>query len=520
MQHAISVSLIIPVYNAQQWLKATLSSAIAQTLTDIEIIVVNDGSTDASQILIDEFQKHYPTKIRGVFQSNEGLSSARNRGILMAQGEYLSFLDSDDTLSPSALEEMYLCASTSNLDIVTCGYRYCYEDEKLVHHTPFTPNDKKTLFEAILSSSITTMACGRLYKTSLFRHNAIFFPRGKIYEDLATIYKIIYVANSTGVIQQPLYHYYCRTKSLSTNLTKKHIDDMFDVLLETKLFLEEHHLAVHYQHLLLERYLRQFNGLFRFIQTFPNNHQDELSSYLIFKLQENNLIDKSIYHFCATFNNALVNTFLKFTHQSPYPFTQMITTESSLIHLKNKFLGETCFIVGDPAYFLDQDMQKLTNKNIFCANSSISDANIIKAIKFYILTNKNAVILSKYAPIKTIFTCKSLAPYCEPSTKYCYITDYPMEDTTLHFSDDIFKGLHHGYSSMWIVFQLIAYFGFSKIYLIGIGCNTSAINEKFIDEWQNIKRIFDKLSIPIYNTTKSSHLQIFEHATIDSCFSL
>lgn len=520
MQNSISVSLIIPVYNAQEWLEATLLSAVAQTLTDIEIIVINDGSTDESQTLIDAFQTAHPSKIKSLFQPNEGLSSARNRGILMAQGEYLSFLDSDDTLSPSALEEMYLHASAFDLEIVTCGYRYCYEDETLVHYTPYTPDDKKTLFEAILSSSITTMACSRLYKTSLFHHNDIFFPHGKIYEDLATLYKLIHVAHSTGVIQQPLYTYYCRPHSLSTKLTKKHIDDMFDVLLETKLFLEKHHLLARYEHHLLGRYLRQFNGLFRFIHTFSNTHQEELLSYLRIKLHEHHLMDKSIYHAYATFNNALVNTFLKYTQQSPYPFIQAISTESSLLDLKNTFSHETCFVIGNPAYLLDEDIKKLTNKNIFCANSSIADTRVINIVNFYILTNKNAVILSKYTPIKTIFTCKSLAPYCEPSAKYSYFSDHLKKDTILHFSDDLSKGLYHGYSSMWIVFQLIAHFGFSRVCLIGIGCDSNALNEKCIDEWQGIKQVFDKLSIPIYNATKSSHLQIFEHATLDSYLSL
>ena len=118
----IKISVIIPVFNSEKYLKKCLDTVLLQTLSDIEIICIDDGSTDSSlQILQQYSRKDHRFKI--IFQSHEGAGSARNKGLAIAQGEYLSFLDSDDFFEPDMLEQMYNCSKKYNTDIVVCKSR-------------------------------------------------------------------------------------------------------------------------------------------------------------------------------------------------------------------------------------------------------------------------------------------------------------------------------------------------------------------------------------------------------------
>ena len=117
---SIKVSVIVPVYNVEKFIGKCLDSLVNQTLKDIEIIVVNDGTKDNSQEIIDKYVKKYPDKVKSFIKENGGLSSARNFGIEKAKGEYISFVDSDDWLNDDALEKMYNKAKKDKSDIVIC----------------------------------------------------------------------------------------------------------------------------------------------------------------------------------------------------------------------------------------------------------------------------------------------------------------------------------------------------------------------------------------------------------------
>ena len=116
----IKVSVIVPVYNVEKYIDKCLNSLVKQTLKDIEIIVVNDGSPDNSQKIIDKYVDKYPDKIKSYIKENGGQGSARNLGLEYASGEYISFIDSDDWLDLDALEEMYLLAKKEKSDVVIC----------------------------------------------------------------------------------------------------------------------------------------------------------------------------------------------------------------------------------------------------------------------------------------------------------------------------------------------------------------------------------------------------------------
>ena len=121
----MKVSIIVPVYNVESYLDKCLNSLVNQTLKDIEIIVINDGSTDNSQKIIDKYSKKYKNIIN-ITKENGGVSEARNLGLEKASGEYIGFLDSDDWIEPDMYELMYQKAKTENFDIVACDTQAIY----------------------------------------------------------------------------------------------------------------------------------------------------------------------------------------------------------------------------------------------------------------------------------------------------------------------------------------------------------------------------------------------------------
>ena len=116
------VSIIVPIYKVEKWLDRCLDSLVHQTLEEIEIIAVNDGSPDNSQAIIDRYVEQYPDKVYGYIKENGGLSDARNYGLQYAHGEYIAFVDSDDYVDVTAYEKLYNKAKEEDSEIVVCGY--------------------------------------------------------------------------------------------------------------------------------------------------------------------------------------------------------------------------------------------------------------------------------------------------------------------------------------------------------------------------------------------------------------
>ena len=117
----MKVSIVVPAYNVEQYLDRCLDSLLRQTLTDIEIIIINDGSTDGTQKIIDYYKCLHP-QIKSITTENRGLSEARNLGISLCSGEYIGFVDSDDYVEPEMYDKMYSLATDKNLDVVACDY--------------------------------------------------------------------------------------------------------------------------------------------------------------------------------------------------------------------------------------------------------------------------------------------------------------------------------------------------------------------------------------------------------------
>ena len=128
MSQNVKVSVIVPVYKTEAYLEKCLDSLVNQTLSDIEIIVVNDGSPDNSQDIIDRYVEKYPQKVKGVIKENGGLSDARNYGLDFVSGEFVTFVDSDDYVELDSYEKTYNYAKENDLDVVCFGGTMIYPD--------------------------------------------------------------------------------------------------------------------------------------------------------------------------------------------------------------------------------------------------------------------------------------------------------------------------------------------------------------------------------------------------------
>lgn len=218
------VSAIVPVYNVELYLEKCLDSLVNQTLKDIEIIIVNDGSPDNSEEIINNYTKKYQN-VYGYKKENGGLSDARNFGIEHANGEYIAFVDSDDYIDITMLEKMYLKAKKEKLDIVVCDTIEVYGDREIL---------KKSNLHYSLSNIKNyiispPMACCRIYKRNLFKN--LSFEKGIFYEDLNLTPSLVKYTNKIGFIEEGLYYYVQRNNSImKQNKFSDKLLDIFKVL--------------------------------------------------------------------------------------------------------------------------------------------------------------------------------------------------------------------------------------------------------------------------------------------------
>lgn len=241
----IKVSVIVPVYNVEEYLEKCLESLVNQTLKDIEIIIINDGSPDNSQEIIDKYQKKYKN-IKAYLKENGGLSDARNYGIKNANGEYLSFVDSDDYIDTTMLEKMYKLAKKENLDLVVCNTINIDDTGNSIEINSNYNYSDDTIKNYLLSPP---MACIRIYKKELFKN--IKFKKGIYYEDLELTPKLVKYTKKIGFIDEGLYYYYQRIGSIMKQKKfNNKLLDIFDVLETNKLeLLKEYPDEVEYMYI-------------------------------------------------------------------------------------------------------------------------------------------------------------------------------------------------------------------------------------------------------------------------------
>ena len=195
-------SVIVPVYNVEQYLDKCLASILGQTYKDFECIVVDDGSPDNSSAIIDKYVKQ-DQRFKVIHQQNMGLSAARNAGLDIAKGDYIAFIDSDDYIADDYLEKFALKIASTDADIVICGFINVFKDyQKTVC---FEAPSTEVIKQNILADIWPSFPWNKCYKKYLFEN--IRFPVGKIFEDLLTIPELCLRAKTIVCIPDNLYYY-------------------------------------------------------------------------------------------------------------------------------------------------------------------------------------------------------------------------------------------------------------------------------------------------------------------------
>ncbi len=218
-------SIIIPVYNVKDYLKECFDSVVNQTYSDYEILVIDDGSTDGSSKIIDEYAKKY-SKITAYHKKNGGLSDARNYGIKKAKGTYVIFIDSDDFVATDLLKKCDDVISKEKPDLLYFDF-YEYSESHKCRSLRGVKDIQATEKERYMMSP--PAAWNKVFKRELFVKHDIWFPKGLWYEDLATTPRILMYARRISYLNEPLYYYRQRAGSIMNTVNPK-MFQMYDVL--------------------------------------------------------------------------------------------------------------------------------------------------------------------------------------------------------------------------------------------------------------------------------------------------
>lgn len=209
------VSVIVPVYNVEKYLDKCLNSLVHQTLDDYEIIVVNDGTKDHSQGIIDKYKNEYPELIVSLIKENGGLSSARNYGLKYANGEYVGFVDSDDYVDKDMYKLLYDKAKERDFDMVVSDFNEIHGNEIVSYPCHFTEDiiGKEQVKERMID--IYPSAWNKIYKKELF--NEVKFKEGVWFEDVEFLYRLLPKVDSIGVVNKHLYQYLIREGAITSS---------------------------------------------------------------------------------------------------------------------------------------------------------------------------------------------------------------------------------------------------------------------------------------------------------------
>jgi hypothetical protein len=243
------VSVIVPIYNVEKYLEKCINSLLSQTLEDIQIILVNDGSKDNSGNIAKEYEKNNKDRVIYVEKENGGLSDARNYGLKYATGDFIAFLDSDDYIEKNAYEKMYNKAIEENADYVECDFLWEFPNKIRVDKQYPYKNKKEML------SFVRVVAWNKLIKRQLIIDNNLEFPKGLRYEDVEFTYKLIPFINKFAYVDKPFIHYVQREGSIA-NVQNERTAEIFNVLDNVIEFYKKNNIYEEYRNELEYNYAR------------------------------------------------------------------------------------------------------------------------------------------------------------------------------------------------------------------------------------------------------------------------
>lgn len=326
------ITIAIPIFNAEKHLVNCIESVLRQTFMDIQIILINDGSTDESGQICDIYAAKDP-RINVYHCNNNGVSIARNLAIEKARGEYISFIDADDEIDELMIENLYAQIKNTKADIAICGHVSVYRKNKklyIVKHEP--PNFNGTtkefleLIELFLDSECVQGPCAKLYRTNLIKRHGIKFPNQQSFgEDTIFVYNYLKYCNRIVSVDKCFYSYMKRTGgSLSSSFREDKVEIYIQLYKELELLLGK--FGVFHKHELLEK--RICTSVISCIGELYNN------SYYIKRIERINYINRTI-------SNKKVLSSFKSQRDNNYKFTIL----NYLFQNKSVFLIDLLFLI-------------------------------------------------------------------------------------------------------------------------------------------------------------------------------
>lgn len=523
------ISVIIPVYNVEQYLKKCIDSVFRQTFTEFEIIAVNDGSMDTSLEILESYSD---TRIQVITQENQGLSGARNSGIKAAKGKYLIFLDSDDYLEKNALEELYKRAEHTDASIVVFRYQQVNDEGEILYTSGVTDTfSKDQHFRRILSAQSSSMACDKMYKRSLWTEHGIVFPAKLYHEDVATVYKVFYYAKEINVIEEPFYKWLKRDGSISKSISEKHIFDVEKILESTKEFLLENKIFHTYEKEYVRRSLHFLFGLTDRINESKVSVDEKKvlrqKVWLVIKKLELNE-QRTLVKLKQIDSRLYVKLKLKMKHGSKeYKMLRKVadkilpkdskrrelakrllfgkknSNQDSIVSdngkpmlnvakaidkdevkklktLKDRFKGERCFIVGNGPSLNKCDLSLLENEYTFAVNGIFYKTEEMGFKPTFYMVEDGHVVddnlekINEYDPEYKFFPSLYKDKINTTENTYFFAADlgfYRGDHPSFEkprFSKNFSEVGYCGQSVTYLNMQLAYYLGFTEVYLIGM----------------------------------------------------
>ena len=266
----IKISLIMPVYNVEKYIEKAIDSVLNQTFKEFELIIINDGSTDKSGKICDNYC-NIDKRIKVIHTENNGQSAARNIGIKNSIGEYIGFVDSDDFIDENMYAELYSSCIEEDSEIAIIGLREVTEENICIKQ--YIPNSV-----SLVEIMKRAYPCNKLIKRSLFLENNLKFIEGKYYEDVDLISKLFLKANKVSIVNKITYNYLKRCGSTTSNRDEKILDNIWAYISVKEFLIKEG---------LYTMYDKEFNECINnFKRYYLNVMYDYPTSFLIRNLKQ------------------------------------------------------------------------------------------------------------------------------------------------------------------------------------------------------------------------------------------
>lgn len=496
------LSVIIPIYNVENFLESCLDSVIGQSLREIEIVLVDDGSTDRSSQIAKTYAGRDP-RIKYVRQENSGLGFARNTGVRSCSAEFFTFVDSDDVIH-SDYCRLLVGSMEPGIDIASCMFQMISEDGKpLEIQSNFLPHVGEeyngtplTDAEKIIGLLSSSMSCARVYRKSYIEDSDIFFETRLPHEDWFFTYKAFFHARDTTYVEQPLYFWRKRQGSLSKSTTEKHVQSTFLLISDTEAFIERHSTTARFQALADSRSLSILTSMKTrcekqegdvkncFWRSAMDNYSDIRR---IFSRADRSIVTPGVYRRTINLIEELSRKrVLADFHSDPgfmnahKAFTDSANDSSKIGTLRNAFSGKRCFIIGNGPSLNKNDLDLLRGEFTFGVNSFFLKTRDTGFLPTFYVVEDNKVMEDNLDDIRAFPSpfrffpedYRGLGLESEDTAFFPLDQQFYMKSKPYHnlprFSavahDAVFAGQTVTYANL----QLAFYLGFTEVYLIGM----------------------------------------------------